>query len=761
MVSRRRQIGVLGACIAAGVVYAATQITINPPFALSEGTSGDKPKIQRASDGTLVVVYGDNPAGAGTVYDVKARAERLARDVFVKTCKPDAVKSCNSLADWSAPFNLSSSALQTSAGVFDWRGTLGDPASYPGDIDKANIKTSGPVMVVTWVSKHCPDGDLATAGLQPSVQRGVRYLERDGGRVIPFSCMWTAWSTNSGTSWKPAVQLSTGVRDAIQDASNGGFNSETRKGQVNFSWQEDPVGLKLGEADGPGDGASGANVSMGTDIWYTSATVDLSDNAAVPPVTSNDFVLATPVRLTDNHLRDGIDVTTDTNAVFEGNATEVSPTTIESGDAGASRANIGLVGNQALVAYEETKAAGGASSGKFIRYHSFTFNKPTPIGGDASSNDPKGCVISDPLRNARRVRFLTQSPADAGAGGVQLAVFWKEGLADKGGSSDIVLRRAIGPDATSVTVKPANMQPAVDAACATSVYAEAAALTSARATNISSRSSVASTADNGLADDTERNNTENALAHRGVLRGRDLWLGYSYTRDLAQLDAQMDNYNFWIRRHNVDTGEWGLPSNVTKIADTRINVREPRIFGTPKSNPGTCPSGNPDDPGTTDKAQCQNTDVVFLAWGTQENVPLSDPDGGDDLGVYITQSSDAGLSFATPVRYSTARGSLFQDDESAFEAQIVTRPDGTRFYGVWNQADALSGKTVAEYASGEVAIVADPPAPPTPALVDEGGGCSAATGQRPIDPALPLLALLALVGIGLRRVRRPRASSNT
>ena len=141
---------------------------------------------------------------------------------------------------------------------------------------------------------------------------------------------------------------------------------------------------------------------------------------------------------------------------------------------------------------------------------------------------------------------------------------------------------------------------------------------------------------------------------------------------------------------------------------------------------------------------------MVLAWRTQEHVPLSDPDGGDDLGVYITQSSDAGRSFATPVRYSTAKGSLFQDDESAFEAQIVTRPDGTRFFGVWNQADAASSKTVAEYASGDVATVADP-APPAP--VDEGGGCTAATGQRPIDPALPVLALFALVGLGLRRVR--------
>jgi hypothetical protein len=90
-------------------------------------------------------------------------------------------------ADWSAAVNVSKSALLQSTGTFDWRGTLGEPSTYPGDIDKANIKTSGPMMVLTWVSKHCPDGDLTTADVQTSVQRGIKYLERDS-RVIPFSC---------------------------------------------------------------------------------------------------------------------------------------------------------------------------------------------------------------------------------------------------------------------------------------------------------------------------------------------------------------------------------------------------------------------------------------------------------------------------------------------------------------------------------------------------------------------------------------------
>lgn len=42
------------------------------------------------------------------------------------------------------------------------------------------------------------------------------------------------------------------------------------------------------------------------------------------------------------------------------------------------------------------------------------------------------------------------------------------------------------------------------------------------------------------------------------------------------------------------------------------------------------------------------------------------------------------------------------------------------------------------------------------AVVDggDGGGCSAATGQRPVDPVLPLLAGLGLFGWALRRLRR-------
>ena len=762
---------VLGVAGVAGLAYAATQIiefTIQEPIALSVGGNGDKPKLQRSGSGLLVTAYGDtapeDKVAENLVYDTKADAERYARDVFVRTCDSAKV-DCDVADNWSAPVNISQSVAKSSISTA-WRG--GDPVTarlrFAGDTDKANIKTSGPVMVVTWIGNYCPDGDLQTAGVQAPVQRAVRYLERDS-RIIPFACTWMAYSKNSGATWSAPIQLSTGERDAKQDASGGNVindptNANYRKGQVIVSWQEDPRGLQLGEADGPGDGASGANVSNGTDVWYTWATVNLADSDP-----SNDVVLATPpvgdarmaraqgVRVTDNYVSDGIGGTDESNPVFGGDGLNVPKDTIESGQTGAARPNIGMVGTTTIIAYEETKGSLGLDEGKFIRYHSFAFNKPAPITGDANSNDLAGCIISDPLKNGRRVRFLTQGPTEAGPGGMQLAIFWKEGIYDKGGPSDIAVRRGMGG------LKPANMVPAVDPACATSDYTTAIALTSARGENISSRASTVTAEDNGLGDDTERNFSENALAHRGVLRGNDLWIGYNYTADLVKLWAQLDNYNFWVRKFTWDgtTGSWGLPVNLSNVTDKTVNVREPRFFGTPQSSPTACPSGDPAAADTTNPTLCQDRNVIFVAWGTQTNVSPFDPVGPVDLGLYITVSNDAGATYATPVKLSTVQGpsSIDPDGESAYETQPVTRPDGREFYAVWNQANPTAGTTAAEYTSGTWALVDVPVPPPPPSDDDDGGsGCTMSNGKAPFDPTLLLLAGLGLAGVGLRRVRR-------
>ncbi|HEY9033815.1 MAG TPA: choice-of-anchor O protein [Pseudomonadales bacterium] len=682
------QYALIGVTAVAGIAYAATQIGIFQSITLSQGTAGHKPKIQRMGNNRLVVAYGDNTPGAGTVYDVKGQAERPARDIYVRSCMPSDSVSCNNPTDWSAPLNISNSALQSSIQTA-WKANDNTLYDFAGDAAKPNIKTSGQVVVLSWVSKYCPDGDISTLGVVDGVseQRAIKYLERDG-RTVPFSCTWMARSTDMGASWSAPVQLSTGLRDAIQDASSGSFNSTTKKGQVVISWQEDPQGLKLGEADGPGDGASGANVNGGTDVWYTYATVDLS----VPATPADDFDLQQPMRLTDNFTGQyGVEGTL--VLVYDGTGNPVDPDTVEKGQAGASRPNIGISGSTTILAYEETKGSQGLDEGKFIRYHAFAYN--TPPVADA------GCIISNPLKNARRVRFLTQSATDAGVGGTQIAVFWKEGIYDKGGPSDIVVRRGIDG------LLPANMTPAVDHAnCETSVYDEAIALASTPGDNISSNTPEASSAN--LTDDTEAYYTENALAHRGVLRGKDLWIGFNYTADLVNLWAQLDNYNFWVRYMDTGTGLWQDPVNLSNITDTAINVREPRFVGTPKSSSTACPSGDPLDVTTTDPTLCQDTQVIWVAWGTQTNVSPYDLDGGQDLGEYITASTNGGATFQDPVRLSEAQGTYFYDDESAFEAQVVLRPDGRRFYAVWNQENLVTGNSFAQYTSGDLDGDSDP-----------------------------------------------------
>jgi hypothetical protein len=778
-------LAVLGLAGVAGLAYAATFVTeiqLDPEITLSEGGNGHKPKLMRAADGTLVSVFGDSPATAQNIYDPKADAESKARDVFVKYCKPDADtapeprKTCNDPADWTKGTtasgtggNISSSALLSSVSTA-WQG--GDPAAnrlpFYGNTDKPNIKQSGPVMVLTWIGAYCPDGDLRTDGVQPSAQRAIRYIERDS-RVVPFHCAWAAYSTNNGKTWGAPIQLSNGERDAKQDSSNGSYDTATTTARINISWQEDPEGLQLGEADGPGDGASGANVTGGTDVWYTHATINSATGAVTLAAPSAGLGTDRAIghRVSDNwELEQKFGLAGQITNVFDAAGAPVDGKDVESGNAGASRPNIGMVGTTAVLAWEETKGAGGLDEGKFIRYQSFAYNTPPSLLADKA-----GCLISDPQRSAKRVRFLTQSAAEAtgvtapavpNRSGVNIAIFWREGLTDKGGPADIVVRRGmVNPTAPSNQqsgLATTSMVPAVDANCRTSVFAETQLLNSVRAENISSRALTLTAVDNGLADDTELNNVENSLAHRGVLRGDELWVGYEYTSDLVKMWAQIDNYNFWLRKFVYDPatgGSWALPTNVTNVDDKRINVREPRIFGTPASNTNAGFCENNDPATATDPTFCQNRSVIYLMWGTQENVSPFDPDGGDDLGVFGTVSRDGGSSFIPAVRISQEMGSVFDDDDSAFETQPQTRPDGSRFYVVFNTENAVAGTSAANYVSGSVVEVEVPD--PAPAASDDGGGCTIGNGKTPFDPTLLLLAGLGLAGLGLRRVgaRRP------
>lgn len=665
-----------------------------------------KAKIVRMGNGTLVVVYADAAADE-LVYDVKGQAERRVRDIFARRCNPNSV-DCADEANWSAPLNLSNTAGSTSISTA-WRGPGSDLPFY-GDSQKPTVFNNGPALVVTWVDAYCEGG----------VQGTIGYGDRDN-REVPFHCVYAARSLNNGMTWSEAQQLTSGRRDAIQDVSRGSSAAWV------ITWQEDPQGLQLGEAEGPGDGASGATVSPGTDIWYTYLARSGFDAGDPFPE---------PVRLTNNFT-----------------ALEAGSTDIESGDTGASRANLALLGSTVLVAYEETKGVGSVDVGKYIRFHSFRFDQP-PTSCEESApdtceettagvaypdaDDPArvGCIISTPSENARRVRFFGQGMA--GSSGTRLFLLWRQGELGEGGPADIVGRRATGftaADMVPAVAVPTAVDPG-DTLDGCLVRGEedpaSGAFANASPLNLSGASPDGGDLSAGTGDD----DAEDARAHRGILRGDLLIVGYAYTPDQEEARAtDTENYEFWVRRSTDGGQSWEAPVDLTStttaalaadlgLGSKGVNVREPRIVKTPGNGPG-CPSGDPDDPGTTRPSDCSAGSTLVIAWGTETNVAEA-TGAGEDLDIFITRSTDDGATFE-PVRV------LAGTDAPELESQLRPTPDGKTVYAVWDEESEATGANVRFAVSIETDLPEDPDMGPSlDGGMDEDGGV-ATDGGVPMD----------------------------
>jgi len=706
----------MAATFAAPVINAAdTQLDFSQPINLSNQTtdldSAYKAKLVRLGNGALISVFGDAVDADKVVYDLKDDAERPARDVFIRTC--DSINTdCALDENWTAPENVSNTADKTSIST-DMNGDIDGSATrtpYYGDSDKPNIANGGSNIMVTWTDKYCSGDD----------QRTVSYVTRNN-REVPFSCTYARAATVSGAgaiTWaSEPIQLSDGSRDAKQDSSK--INS---MGKSVIAWQEDPQGLQIGGGDGPGHGASGATANHGTDVWYATTATTVPKVVDGVTISGKVGTLSVAARLTDNatsKLSGGHPSVKDK----DGNAVDGS--TIDSGQTSATRANTGLVGDQIVVAYEETKGSEEIEIGKYIRYHSFSYT-----ADPSTTTLQAGCLISNPAENARRVRFVPQ--ATPGSSGLQMGIFWKEGKYDGGGPSDIVARLLRNG------VSHTNMQPAVAANCETSDYAESSVLVNEAALNLSSNTKTGG----NLEDTTETNNIENALAHRGAIVGDDLYIGYTYTSDWALATyTTLDNYDFWLRRYDGLTDTWTTPKNISNLPTLELNVREPRFVKTPFS----------DDP-----AQNYNPDAFIIAWGSQTNVAshLEDP---SDVDIFYTRSFDKGETMEPIVRIDNPDGS------GRFESQLRPTPDGQTLYGVWNEekADGSVNAMFSKAVNGEV--VGEDPYTNLPGISSlasdsassSSGGCSVSENAK-FDPVLPALLAAALAFFGYRRYRQQK-----
>lgn len=364
---------------------AGTVQRLAPPGNVSRTpTPTEKAKLVRLAyaDGAAfrkawLFTYADGPQGRQNIY---ARA------------------SFDNGQTWAAPVLLSRDGAGAATGGQSI--TAATASTFVADNDQPSVfappTTRAPMVVIAWNSAYCPQDPVAAqAGTYSSIVQGAGDFDGDGVADRPYHCEWVATSTDPALVRWDVQQLTNGERDAANEVLSGNATGSA----FAMAWQEDPAGLQPGEAEGPGDGGSGANVSGGTNIWYS--------RAASP---SGAALRANVVQLSDDDVRG-------------------------TGQPGASRPNLQLSGSTAVVAYEETACAGG-SGGKCIVYHAFPFAQP--------DRDAPGTIISDVTHSARRVRFVLQGAAAAGDSALRAVVLWRDSaVASPGAPADIVLRRGL------------------------------------------------------------------------------------------------------------------------------------------------------------------------------------------------------------------------------------------------------------------------------------------------------------------------------
>jgi hypothetical protein len=472
------------------------------------------------------------------------------------------------------------------------------------------------------------------------------------------------------------------------------------------------------------------------------------------------------------------------------------------GDTGASRPNIMFMpykksdGTQSAwvsIVYEETKGVGGGApdhtgeapyggedtkpdSGKNVIYHSFEFGSPVKVAGGDIVNLPAldvegnllylvdyetGERVLDYLgrpqlayENARRPRMLVQPPGNAGSSGTVMALLYKQGEEGKGRPSDIFMRRvnrnlhsgnpfAFWNFVCNETAVADNGQTVcVDGAQNLSSVTPVEYWTNPDQDDQAKGEGVKvvkyeQTVEN-LSDASWTNPYEDARAHRGILRGNNLFVALDYTPNWAASRNAHDKYDLFIRRsfdggvswttdpqgaddvchtyvwkdyNNVISeddanqkatyeetacfapGEFEPARNMSQLKNNKLSVIEPRLVGTPGTTPGS--------PYSED---VNNGNVFWVTFGTATNVPKAH--GNDEeyeetavpADLYYTFTQDRGQTYfkrlwdVNPDSDGNNAGTIVErwdylakGDAEQGEAQIRMTPDGSRFYAVWNQ----------------------------------------------------------------------------
>ncbi len=703
--------------------------------------------------------------------------------------------SFDDTATWSAPLLLSRDAANAPTGGQSI--TARNSLVFVADNDKPSVfappVTSGPKVVITWDSAYCPPDPAAAGNAGPYVNpsQGAGDLDGDGTPDRPYHCVWVATTVDPKLETWNVQQLTNGVRDAIGEVISGNATGNA----FALAWQEDPAGLQPGEAEGRGDGGSGANVSGGTNIWYT--------HAPSP---------------------DG--------SVFRANIAQLSNNdTPGTGQPGASRPNLQLSGSTAAVAYEETACPGG-SGGKCIVYHSFPYS--------THDTDSAGTILSDVTTNSRRVRFVLQGAAAAGKSNLRTVLLWRESPSlAPAAPADIVVRRGF----VDTVARPGSngFLPADILADAPQNMTNVAA----SGGNANAHRAIVRGSFVGLAYDLTPNmdaanpeKTASPTANYNLVFTRSTEDGragsWSAPLNLSQIDAVTSTV---VEPRLVPTPGTivnpltGSPDagdaqdgNVLYVAfateDNTVAGGAGRVYVSRSTDQGasfepfvpvsSAPAGQsesqlrpvpdgssamvlwmgestPGDVNTKDamfafltavgrpNLNLSATGVSFTAGGQRTlTLTLLNEGAGDAKNVLLTGSLPEGLTpvgIGDPSRCSI-QGAAFRCTFPEILAgqsetiSVTVSSVAVASYTVTASASSdvldtdLADNTVAAAVSATAPSSVPDPGVPV-AQADAGGGCTSARAGAPFDPSLPLLAGLGAIGLALRRVdvRGARARS--
>jgi hypothetical protein len=404
------------------------------------------------------------------------------------------------------------------------------------------------------------------------------------------------------------------------------------------------------------------------------------------------------------------------------------------GDTGASRPALKLLRTDgfyengepeviAILAYEETKGLSESAvqdtdvdialEGKAVYFESFHWQDPVTVSAGRPVNmfvpdkvisvdQFTGEVTSESIEiyeNARRVVIMPQvDPCEQGEGDPTFALMYKQGYDIQGGPSDMYVRLNYGfvyddfgplPGDTLEVYNVSSHGNTLDPYVADSEAAPGAVLWSTA----------------HLADQSYTYALDNTFSPRGWLRGGEIYTGFEYSPLWRATSVGTVPNNFWMNSY-IDAGGTGVSAwtgtkQLSMVTGAQVSTLDPRFIPTPAGEDIT-------DTTTAIASDASNPDVIFLGYGT------FNMESGEELDLLYMRSTDKGVNWEyldengniilVDSNPATSDGIPGTDDDlltskaaklAAFgasatevhemELQGLASPDGTMFFGVWNE----------------------------------------------------------------------------